>query len=340
MSMKISPKDAELGLRHAIRLSVTIYFVVTIFLGIPVPGYAQAADIDLHQNWDRKTAERFWFTSQGSQIMPYDWFLALEQASNTTLFRDPANMERLRYIQGPASELNPDNLPIGFVKDVDKATNVAYMGLTCAACHTARINFKGIPIIVEGGPALADFSTSLKELVDALSATLSSQEKFDRFAQRVLRSSSGNEELRIGLESQTAALRLRQERDTPKQPYGYGRFDAFGALFNQVLAHDLNRPGNVREPNAPVSYPFLWDTPQHDYLQWNGALPNIKTQELGPLIRNISQVLAVFGKVDVQPRALLPPGYSSSIPKKNLRRLINSSPGSTPRPSRCSLKRD
>ena len=39
------------------------------------------------------------------------------------------------------------------------------------------------------------------------------------------------------------------------------------------------------------------------------------------MIRNISEVLAVFGKVDVQPRALLPPSYSSSILKQNLRRL-------------------
>jgi hypothetical protein len=253
--------------------------------------------------------------------MPYDWFLALEQASNTTLFRDPANMEKLRWIQGPASELNPDNLPIGFVKDIDKVSRVAYVGLTCAACHTAKISFKGVPILVEGGPALADFSSSLRELVDALSATLSSQEKFDRFAKRVLRSSSGSEGLRIELESQTAALRLRQERDAPQQPYGYGRFDAFGALFNQVLAHDLSRPGNVRLPDAPVSYPFLWDTPQHDFVQWNGVLPNIRTQELGPLMRNISEALAVFAKVDVQPRALLPPDYGSSIRKGNLQRL-------------------
>ncbi|MBI1790317.1 MAG: hypothetical protein HYR60_22520 [Acidobacteria bacterium] len=302
------------------RLSAVMYVIAAAFLGIPVCVRAQPAGIDLHQNWDQKTAERFWFTSQGSRMMPYDWFLALEQASNTTAFRDPANMERLRYIQGPASELNPDNLPIGFVKDIDKA-DVMYLGLTCAACHTAEINVKGVPVIVQGGPTLADFSTFLKELVDALSATLSSEEKFNRFARRVLGPSSRNEELRTRLESQTALLSQRKEHDTPKEPYGYGRLDAFGLLFNQVLAHDLNRPNNVRAPSSPVSYPFLWDTPQHDFVQWNGVVPNTKTQELGSLMRNIAEVLGVFGQVDVQPRAILPPGYSSSIPKKNLRQL-------------------
>src|SRR2546422_7785227 len=45
--------------------------------------------------------------------------------------------------------------------------------------------------------SLADFSTSFQELVDALSATLSSEEKFDRFAQRVLRSSSDRKSTRL-----------------------------------------------------------------------------------------------------------------------------------------------
>ena len=303
------------------RLRAVIYMIAMAFPGIAVRGCAQSADIDLEQNWDQRNAERFWFTSQGSQIMPYDWFLALEQASNTALFRDPGNMERLRFIQGRASELNPENLPIGFAKDIDKATQVPYVGLTCAACHTAKINFKGVPILVEGGPALADLSTFQTELVDALSATLLSEEKFDRFAHRVLGYSSRHEELRGRLESQTAALRLRVAQDTPEEPFGFGRLDAFGLLFNQILARNLNRPQNARVPNAPVSYPFLWDTPQHDVVQWNGAISNTKTQGVGPLTRNIAQALGVFGKVDVLPRALLPPSYSSSIPNENLRRL-------------------
>jgi len=123
------------------RLSALTYMIALASPGIEVRGYGQSADIDLRQNWDQKSAERFWFTSQGSQIMPYDWFLALEHASTTALFRDPGNMERLRFIQGRASKLNPDNLPIGFAKDIDKTTKTAYIGLTCGACHTAEINF-------------------------------------------------------------------------------------------------------------------------------------------------------------------------------------------------------
>jgi hypothetical protein len=40
----------------------------------------------------------------------------------------------------PAS--NPDALPVGFVKD--GYLNKNYMGLICAACHTAQINYQGL----------------------------------------------------------------------------------------------------------------------------------------------------------------------------------------------------
>jgi hypothetical protein len=42
----------------------------------------------LNQNWSPEESNRFYFTPQGSQLIPYDWFLALEQYDSTTLFRD------------------------------------------------------------------------------------------------------------------------------------------------------------------------------------------------------------------------------------------------------------
>lgn len=48
-------------------------------------------------------------------------------------------------------------------------------------------------------------------------------------------------------------------------------------------------------PNAPVSYPFLWDIAQHDYVQWNGLASNAG---LGPLGRNAGEVVGVFGTID------------------------------------------
>jgi cytochrome c5 len=50
-------------------------------------------------------------------------------------------------------------------------------------------------------------------------------------------------------------------------------------------------------PDAPVSYPFLWDIPQHDYVQWNGIGAN---SGLGPIGRNVGEVVGVFGTMDWQ----------------------------------------
>jgi hypothetical protein len=49
-------------------------------LGEPVTSVSYLA-----QNWSPNQSVQFYFTSQGSEILPYDWFLALEQPSSTTL---------------------------------------------------------------------------------------------------------------------------------------------------------------------------------------------------------------------------------------------------------------
>src|SRR5690606_37334509 len=49
------------------------------------------------------------------------------------------------------------------------------------------------------------------------------------------------------------------------------------------------------EANAPVSYPFLWDVVQSDYVQWNGLASNAA---MGPLGRNTGEVIGVFGILD------------------------------------------
>jgi len=80
----------------------------------------------------------------------------------------------------------------------------------------------------------------------------------------------------------------------PKVPphVGFGRQDAFGAIFNAVTASMLAQPENYRTPDAPVSFPFLWDTPQLAWVQWNGLATN-------PMGRNIGEVFGVFGYVNL-----------------------------------------
>jgi mono/diheme cytochrome c family protein len=287
--------------------------------GTPVPdtsGHVTSLD----QGWNAQQQQGFWFASQGSRLLPYDWFLALEQAGGTEPFRSDEHMDELRYLLEKPSPANPDGLPVGFAKDTDPATGRAYMGFTCAACHSNQINYKGTGIRIDGAPTLSDSFRFSDELVAALQATAADDAKFERFARKVLASGydpAGAQRLREDLRGTTEVLATRQRIDAPEHPYGFGRLDAFGAIFNQVLGADLNLPDNYLPANAPVSYPFLWDTAQSDLVQWNGAAPNAGA---GPLARNVGEVLGVFGAISITPGDGLK-GYPSSTRVESLGQL-------------------
>lgn len=270
------------------------------------------------QGWSESDREAFWFTPQGSLLVPYAWFLNLEQANSTTAFRDDAHMDALRYLPVPASKRNPDALPIGFVRD---RLRPDMLGLTCAACHTNRVEHAGTVVQVEGGPAHGDFQTFLSELVQSLEATARDDAKFQRFAAKVLGEASGAkaDALRAQVRETAALLAAREKLNAAPYPYGHGRVDALGNILNEVLSADLGVPKNARPADAPVSYPVLWDAHQHDFVQWNGSAPNLGT---GPVLRNIGEVLGVFGEMRFSPRPHhLPVYHGSSVDVDNLRAI-------------------
>ncbi|WP_444994714.1 di-heme-cytochrome C peroxidase [Aliikangiella sp. IMCC44359] len=278
--------------------------------------------IELEQGWTNDTQQSFYFTTQGSRILPYQWYLNLEQADNQTLFRDNANMRRLNYLPSEKSKWNPDGLAVGFVKDFDKKTKTAWMGFNCSACHTGQIRYENIEIRIDGGPTLADFETFNNTLVDAMSKTYKQDDKFTRFATAVLGSGSSNKQkdnLWEALKQQTNILAARNQvnHPTPEQPhYGYGRVDAIGAIFNQILSKFNDMPENGRASDAPVSYPFLWGTHQSDVVQWPGFAPN-GPLSIGALIRNGGEVLGVYGQLHI-PADKAKKHYKSSLAIENL----------------------
>ena len=93
----------------------------------------------LQQNWTPGESTRFYFMPQGSQIIPYNWFLALQQVDSTTPFLDNQNVLKYRYLPQNPGPLNPDGLPVGFV--ADPGVGRKWLGMTCAACHTTEIRF-------------------------------------------------------------------------------------------------------------------------------------------------------------------------------------------------------
>lgn len=294
---------------------------------LPPPGVAEVKALE--QNWSDSEAEWFYNVPQGSKLIPYKWFLHLEQPDKETLFRDAEHIRSLGYLPRSAGGGNAHGLPVGFVKDG------LHLGLTCAACHTTQIVYKDKAWVIDGAPTLGDFETLLRRLAASLKATVDDCAKFKRFAANVLGAGATDDDrdaLRKELEESLAFRQGYNARNLPRggSRFGPGRVDAFGAIMNEVSSTFAQLPTNHAPADAPVSYPFLWDTPHHDRVQWNGAAPNetslagipiVGTKHVGALGRNAGEVMGVFGNIRVVKDGFLIPGrYASTV---NMPHLID-----------------
>jgi mono/diheme cytochrome c family protein len=271
------------------------------------------------QGWTQETRNLFYFTPQGSRMIPYAWFRALEIAEGTDMFADSANLARYGFIpaDGP-HRLNPDALPIGFAIEPagtaagysaaaspDPAPSAGtaalptaaghaapgpYLGLTCAACHTANITVDDRPIRIDGGQALLDFDRFYADLATTVTRTLFDPAKFQRFAGRVLAvpSVTGASELQLHFAAFQAKLAGEAALRRPTLASGYSRVDALTQIVNSLSVRDQGEPTNLRAVDAPTSYPPLWLTPELEFVQWNPIAGN-------PIGRNGGEVLGVFG---------------------------------------------
>jgi hypothetical protein len=291
-------------------------------------GEAVKTIVYLDQGWSPSDSQRFYFTSQGAQILPYAWFLALEQPDSDKPFRDPANILRFRYLPQKPDAMNPDGLPVGFVRDDGR--DRAWLGFTCAACHTTQIDYNGVGYRIDGGPGLGDVQGFLQSLTAALQATRDKDDKLGRFAAKVLGANNnptGRDDLKAQLKiviDRRKGYNLRNF--PPDRPAGYGRVDAFGAILNEVFHHAAkNAPPepdatNTKPADASVSYPCLWDTPQHDRVQWVGNAQNGGLLDVLSLGRNVGEVLGVFADFEIPDHPDLT-GYRSSVRVRNLRAI-------------------
>jgi hypothetical protein len=161
------------------------------------PAAAQSSNdqvIYIDQGWSMADRETWYQISQGSAVLDYDIFLNLEVAGSQELFRSDANSGLYGLIPQAANpRTNPDALPIGLTKTVvaQGRWKGEYIGLTCAACHTAQLTYRGKKIRIDGGVAnTLDLMAYTHSLDDALQATLTDTAKFDRLAVRLGASTS------------------------------------------------------------------------------------------------------------------------------------------------------
>ena len=198
----------------------------------------------LEQNWSPSQSVQFYFTSQGSQILPYGWFLALEQADSATLFRDNQNILKYRYLAQNPGPMKPDGLPVGFV--AGSGTGRSWLGMTCAACHTAEIRLGTTAYRIDGGPTGGDVQAFLTDLTRALQQTQTDPAKFGRFAANILgsiNSPANQAELKAQLGiviNARVGYNLRNfpgydpANNAATAPTRYARLDAVGAIVNEV----------------------------------------------------------------------------------------------------------
>ena len=359
--------------------------------------------IYLDQGWSEEDSLWFYNTTQGSNLIPYDFFIALEAADSTELFRSNKIFDKYRYLPQTPTFFNPDGLAVGFTKDTYQGKD--YVGYTCAACHTGQVNYKGHAIRIDGGPAMADMDSYLHALHNAMQQTLVDKDKRERFIENVIALKNdyqSEKQVFSDLRKWTDVIGNYNRINHSNLDYGYARLDAFGRIYNRVLQHVINKaqaqhvmalatnkqgerllsdeqvnhvlegineviigdeqfalilkrllsdrsgyPGLdakeveiikhalFNEPNAPVSYPFLWDIAHSDYVQWNGLAGN---SGVGPIGRNAGEVIGVFGTLDwkaTEPTFSLSAklssqeskqfkiDFTSSIDLMNLRRLEN-----------------
>ena len=276
--------------RAAVRLSIALTLLSGAFLTA-----CQAQHVTyLDQGWDDDTRQQFYYTPQGSELIRYSWFMALEQSDCACLFRDDDFLASFKFLPNAANEHNPDGLPVGFVGEDSKAKE-RWLGMTCAACHTTQLNYKGKAVRVDGGTTLADMIAFQQELVDAVRATVKQDDKFCRFGWRVLGSHATTqqfEELRAELKDALSGLADWAAHSRPANATGFGNWDAVNVLMNQVNADALGEPANNRVPQVPVSYPSIWNSDEMDKLLWNASVHNLT-------LRQIGEVIIVFGKAKV-----------------------------------------
>jgi cytochrome c5 len=180
--------------------------------------------VGLDQGWRMDERREFYHQSQGSVILPYEWFVALEQpeikfVGTVGLFRDADYLGRFGFLPDvtrgadagsslrpvqcepktgaailPADPAFSCGLPVGLSRarvtmvtapQVGEQADV--VGFTCAGCHTGELHHRGTAIRIEGASNIVDVTQFQSALGASLALTQRFPFRFTRFANRVLK---------------------------------------------------------------------------------------------------------------------------------------------------------
>ncbi|MBF3114113.1 hypothetical protein HKT27_23770, partial [Pseudomonas aeruginosa] len=331
------------------RLSLAILSVLA-----GAPAFADDSGVDLDQGWNQTQKTAWLEAGQGSRMLPLAWLVALEQRASEEPLMSDALIRQYGYVphtlggssvkvvQGYAVDRSDDS-DLTFTKLRWKAlqgSREPWVGPTCSMCHTSHISYQGTQLTVYGGQTMGDLAGFQLEILGALQSTRADTAKFERFARKVLGADglvsgyndANKARLQAALDATIVRLRDGSHFNLPHDPeFGPGRLDAIGSIFNSV-GYELHADEQIYgAEDAPVSYPFLWNVPQLDRVQWTGFNPNHinvvdidnRKFDVGALARNAGEAVGVFADVKVLSpiQSALHIGYPSSINVDNLIRI-------------------
>ena len=255
--------------------------------------YGDPIYADQGANWTPATRADFYTRDQGSRIISLSWLQALKRPDGQPFLSD--HLSRYGFLPNPDSTAG---LPVGFHATGPQGFQT--VGVTCSACHTRELEAAGKTYRVDGGPAFTDFQAFLSDLDKAVADATASDAVFASFAAAVLQSpspaASDVAELRQSVDAWYRRFHAFTAATLPKAGWGLGRLDAVGIIFNRISGLDVGPPPdllipeNMKTADAPVRYPFLWNSPVQDKTDWAGFVRN--GNDLFALSRNTGQALA------------------------------------------------
>ena len=288
-------------------ICAAVIAIFTIHNSLEVPDIKRPGIVVfLPQNWTGEQRQTYYHTAQGSELLPYLWFLALEQPrlsiTGAALFREDSYMQGFGFIPDKQNAQNPDALPVGFARDdrfVDPYTGQrnAVLGITCAACHTGELFYQDKAIRIDAGPSLIELQKFTEALGLAITWTYYDPLRFRRFAHAILGpdpSTADEAILRKALKYylDTSFTEFKSTLHLFPTPEGYGRTDALARIGNFVFGTELNNRKNLRVADGPVNYPPVWDTSWFDWVQYNGSIQQ-------PMGRNVGEALGVRARLNM-----------------------------------------
>ena len=262
----------------------------------------------LQNDWSDERRERYYQISQGSLVIPYSWYMALESRTGTQMFASPEVQARYGLLPDNNTRYNPDRLPVGIVKDIVPDAYVDTLGegqkewasISCAACHTGQLLYKGNALRIDGGQSFWGFEQWSGDLEISLILTSATPSKFERFCARVY---GGNRCLPNEKKMLRAQMKKYFNSDlilgginelinhTYLTKEGFARTSALGRGVNGEFGPLDYR--NVNRNSGPVSYPPLWYTHEYDWVQSPAAISQ-------PLGRNVTEAWGVSVRTELK----------------------------------------